>query len=637
MAEEKGLQSLVSPRSRTVRGEEERMLEAQRLRREQLESLYKEDVQTPGQIAEDIYGAVKGMDTMDQIALGTAVIPIVGDIAGGIADTRTLINEPSLKNLGFLLAGLVPFVPSGGVIKAGRGAYKAAAQKAAVNLRNDIPGFYGKGIGKAGQVAAFAKTIPEALVNTGLARYDPASRGKQITFNLSPADVRANKKALEVSEKETAILKPLEERRKVMIADGSAHTGKTRVIPSGKNKGKVVPVETEEFINLSADIKASRSRANTAGKIAMGQIAQSKNLTKQFFGESGLQGILKNTNKVDGIKSFKTLSEGDYFETVGDLIPTQIGREGVDQIFKQIKNVQKYNPKKNTQMDIRRVHTGSAGELDPGMSARMYPSSGIGKDGMASLSDMKKEIFSKPIGGESKGFESRTYKTNEDFLKRLDEKGIKILNRDEMVRGIEEGRNVPAIITGSAKTDAYDIGGANYMTAISKDGKSVTVMNDQHDMLGQTIPGTDRLFTISEPIVLDLGGNKAMTKVQTKAKTKLKDQKDMASKEALEDYTKIPGVDISGPLPVGFKTKEQWARAQAVVLSTADKDYSRLIKEATIATPTRVARATRDREEEEEYNPLRVTIRPGPNASSTKKGGGSVIERNPYGYPPRAI
>jgi len=84
MAEEKGLQSLVSPRSRTVRGEEERMLEAQRLRREQLESLYKEDVQTPGQIAEDIYRAVEGMDTMDQIALGTAAIPIVGDIAGGI-------------------------------------------------------------------------------------------------------------------------------------------------------------------------------------------------------------------------------------------------------------------------------------------------------------------------------------------------------------------------------------------------------------------------------------------------------------------------------------------------------------------------------------------------------------------------
>jgi len=138
-------------------------------------------------------------------------------------------------------------------------------------------------------------------------------------------------------------------------------------------------------------------------------------------------------------------------------------------------------------------------------------------------------------------------------------------------------------------------------------------------MLGQTIPGTDRLFTISEPIVLDLGGNKAMTKVQTKAKTKLKDQKDIASKEALEDYTKIPGVDISGPLPVGFKTKEQWGRAQAVVLSKAAKDYSRLIKEATIATPTRVARATRDREEEQ------------------RKGGGSVIERNPYGYPPRAI
>ena len=108
MAEQrrKGLQSLVDPRSRTVSGEQERMLEAQRKRREQLESLYKEDVQTPGQLVEDIYGAVKGMDTMDQIALATAPIPIVGDIAGGIADVRTLYNDPSWANLGFLFSNI---------------------------------------------------------------------------------------------------------------------------------------------------------------------------------------------------------------------------------------------------------------------------------------------------------------------------------------------------------------------------------------------------------------------------------------------------------------------------------------------------------------------------------------------------
>ena len=72
MAEEKGLQSLVNPRSRTVRGEEERMLEAQRLRKEQLESLY--NMERPNidyaQIAEDAYEGIKAMDTADQIALG---------------------------------------------------------------------------------------------------------------------------------------------------------------------------------------------------------------------------------------------------------------------------------------------------------------------------------------------------------------------------------------------------------------------------------------------------------------------------------------------------------------------------------------------------------------------------------------
>ena len=66
MAEEKGLQSLVSPRSRTVRGEEERMLEAQRLRKEQLESMY--NMERPNidyaQIAEDAYEGIKAMDTV---------------------------------------------------------------------------------------------------------------------------------------------------------------------------------------------------------------------------------------------------------------------------------------------------------------------------------------------------------------------------------------------------------------------------------------------------------------------------------------------------------------------------------------------------------------------------------------------
>ena len=637
MAEEKGLQSLVSPRSRTVRGEEERMLEAQRLRREQLESLYKEDVQTPGQIAEDIYGAVKGMDTMDQIALGTAAIPIVGDIAGGIADTRTLINEfgfdrQTAANLGFLLAGLVPFVPSGSVA---RTVQKVRNQpktdtgsilKAATNSVNFVPNYYAPGAGPLGKGLAYLRTIPKVAQNIGKARYNPTDRAIQKEYNLSVTDREVAQNALRISQEQTPILKPIEEQMRAMKKSGSAYTGEVK-------KGK--KIETEEFKKLDEDAKAIRSKANTAGKKAIGQLNQSRSITKQRLGtDSGLEGLIKNMEGVDHVKTYKSFNkgEGDYFEKVGDLIPTGIGRQGVDQIFKAIKTLPAigYNPKKNYQMNIRRVYTGSAGKLDQGMDARLYPSSVIGKDGMASLSDMKKEIFSKPIGGQSKSFEAKTYKTNEDFLKRLDEKGIKILNRDEMLRGIKEGRNVPAVITGSAKTDAYELGSANYMTAINKDGKAITILNDEHDLGKMKLPLSDRYINVSEPIVTDLTGKKITTKKQAKKKAELQSEKDIAAENAITKYEEIPGVKVRElnakgkyeylTLPAGFKTHEQWARTQAVAKAPpTKKDYSGIIKDATIGIPTRVARATRDREEEQ------------------RKGGGSVIERNPYGYPPRAI
>jgi len=55
------------------------------------------------------------MHPMDQAALATAPVPIVGDIVGGAADLRMLFNEPSWGNAGWAAAGLLPFVPAGTV------------------------------------------------------------------------------------------------------------------------------------------------------------------------------------------------------------------------------------------------------------------------------------------------------------------------------------------------------------------------------------------------------------------------------------------------------------------------------------------------------------------------------------------
>jgi hypothetical protein len=276
-------------------------------------------------------------------------------------------------------------------------------------------------------------------------------------------------------------------------------------------------------------------------------------------------------------------------------------------------------------MNIRRAHTGSAGKLEKRPQARLFYSDKIGKEGRASLVDIKNSVFLRYPTEASKKKKLQGFNTDKEFLEALDKTGIKILNRDEVLKG------KPAVITGDATTDAFEIGGANYMTAIDKRGKVTQIVNDEHDLLSRKIPktnievgklpGADRFMNVSEPIVLDLiNPAKKTTNIQKKAKDKLKKQKDEAADAAIEQYLKIPGVDISGPLPAGFKTKEQWARVQAIAKIQPDHpDYSRLIKDATIGSPTRVVRASEDGEQE------------------NKRGGGSVIERNPYDYPSRSI
>ena len=597
--EERGLQSLV-PSSPSPKKEEEK-------------------TQSTGEMLLDIY---EGMSDYDKAALWTAPIPVVGDIVGGVADVRALAKDPSLTNLAFLAAGLLPFVPSGGVSRAARQMQK---QKAFTNLRNFIPGFYKEGVTKPEQVVAWGKTGPEGLANIAQARYDPKSRALQKELNISVADRRASKQALKTSEKLDPPIKENYAKLRQMEKQGKQYIPGEYTLVKGKKK----PVKTPEYKKLEEDTKALRSKANDAGKKAMGQLNQSRSMTKQFFGaDTGLQGLLKNFDEVDHIKTFDNFNEADYFETVGDLVPESIGREGVDEIFKQIKTLPAigFNRNKNYQMNIRRVHTGSAGELNPGMNAKLYSGQ--------SLLDIKNTVFSEEIVKRvknpktgrlkivSKELVPKKYTSDAEFLQSLKNSGVRVLNEDAVLKG------KPAILTGSAKTDAYELGGANYMTAINKDGKVTTILNDEHDLLGARIPktnievgklpGADRYMNVSEPMTYDLFKTKKLTKKQKALKKELGKKKKEASAAAIKEYEKIPGVDVSDKLPAGFKTKEQWARAQAVAKAQPTrKDYSRLAFETGVASGRVTRPLTRDEE--------------------NKKGGGSVIERNPYNYPPRSI
>lgn len=64
------------------------------------------------EIGQKIWG---GMSPLDKAALATAPVPVIGDIAGLMADADMYINDPesrTLLNAGLSAAGLIPFVPA---------------------------------------------------------------------------------------------------------------------------------------------------------------------------------------------------------------------------------------------------------------------------------------------------------------------------------------------------------------------------------------------------------------------------------------------------------------------------------------------------------------------------------------------
>jgi len=112
-----------------------------------------------GDTASNVWG---GMDTMDKAALSTSLIPGVGDVVGAINDARYLYKEPTLANAGMAGLGLLPFVPSLGMVKAYHG------NEDLIKIADDTP----KGLlsgaddvaktNKKNVIDAFAKKSPKA-------------------------------------------------------------------------------------------------------------------------------------------------------------------------------------------------------------------------------------------------------------------------------------------------------------------------------------------------------------------------------------------------------------------------------------------------------------------------------------------
>ena len=592
MEEKGGLASLPNQEKSLSLLEKQQNL-AERIRREG-ETSSAPDLKEIGRVVQEVYD---NMSPLDKAALYTAPLPLVGDVVGGVADATALIEDPSLTNAGLMAAGLIPFVPSGGVTR--------TAQKVFANVQNEIPGFYAA-TNPIGQAATVAKTIPQDIINIGKARYDPSSRALQDEFNISVADQRAARNALKVSEEAAPAIKKLEDEAQLLKDQGIAY--------------KKYGGNTPELQAIEEKIDLVRSRASQAAKVAQGQFNQSRSFTNQYFGPSeerttGLKSIFDNIDEVDHVRTFKQFDVDDYIKEVGDV--ADIDKKDMVAMFDQVKRMQRMDPTKPYQMNIRRAHTGSAGNIDPGMKGMAYRSTTAEK-GVTdlNLTGIKNSVFS-----------GKTFTSDKKFLDKLQEAGVRVLNPEEVLKGRS------AIIKGSAKTDAYEMGGVGVVTSIDKRGKVVTLVNDEHDLFTHLkLPGGDRYMNVSTPLVYELVKDKtgATSATQKAAKTKLSSSKTKAVKEATEKYESILkdlNVNIAEKVPEGFGSREQYLRTLTVAnLKPSHKDYSRLVKDFGIGMPTRASRAVLGTEEEEEV----VEVQ--------RKRGGSVIERDPYNnYAPKAI
>ena len=545
MAETSGLSSLPSRRGR-LRGGDPTKIERDRAK-----------------ALADV-AANKDMSALDKAALTTAFLPVVGDGIGLAADARHLYKDPSFANLGLMLAGIIPFVPSGGVtkvLKAGlspkkvveeaKSSLKSGLSEAMPQIPNYLRNFYsGNPLAKAYGVAEGGV---KGLSNIIQARTFPQDRAILKEFGVPVSQTKTAKEAVKEYKKGKELLKTAS----------------------------------------SEESKEIRKTISQAMKKVTGQSRQTTLMGEQFSKPPAFNNITRGLDEVE----FGNFDTKSYNKIIGGR-KTGLTSKDFNSIFEDITKAWKVNPKKNYQMNVRRTNTQAAGNLDSFAYKRpIY--------GGASLTDLKKI------------FDGKKFKSGKEFLSALKSNNVNVKNPKEVL----EGR--PAIVVGNVSSDAIELGGVRYTTAIKRDGNLVSIMSDEHDLFFLKLPSADRMISVSTPINIDI--------LKTKEKSQRLSKPVRESKEALgearrvkagiaeEELAKFPGVDTSLPTPTG-STKSQWYAVQALAnLKPTHPDYSRLQKEVGIFAPSRAVKPVM-REEEEK-----------------KKSGGSVMMRNPYDYNPRGI
>ena len=433
-----------------------------------------------------------GMPLRDKAAIATSPVPIVGDLVGAYADARHIgeqygkTGKVPWTDVGLAATGLLPFMPPAIAARTGKqllnvkGGLKAMGEKAVKHAPNKLPGYYSGG--KAAKAQAAVRGAATGGLNLLHAAYSPTAQGLWRKHGISLTDKKVMDKALKTSEE---------------------LSGKTL---SAKQKG----------------------RAKEMGKEAAGQINQTRLFNEQYKRRETLYDVLDGIDQA----TFSKFSRGEYDKIMK--AATGLNTNTTSAIFRQIMKGQGIDLKdmakkgKEWRMAIRRPYTGKAsGNLRSALTAQ------------------RSTIYGgKNLNGVKKAFEGkkRGFKTNLSLLNKLEEQGFDIVNAKKVRAAAKRGKdNVEVILTGSFKTDAYELGGANYLTVIKKDGDLVSFGNDANNLaairnIELNAPMADRIVSITPPMHLNVLEKAGLgkTKDVKKALDNLADESRKAQAQAVK-------------------------------------------------------------------------------------------------------
>jgi len=547
--------------------------------------------------------AVNAMPLYDKVALGTAPIPVVGDVAGLFADAATIYNDPSWANVGWAALGLLPFVPSL--------TQRKAWEKIVQNMPNERPHFYKEIAGVPG-----TNTIAQGYDTLEAALSGFANAQRQ---NISP-QARANWRAEGVSKKTQDVMEDVR-RRMANTTDPDERAYLAKVAQGQlnqsvlfknqyKNKsgdllesqqrlsypsvGYSNPKEFSRLLEPYADVMQVSGRdldtifeamrqqqkvgffATAANKATKGKL----DLRKDFPIDENTPLMLKHlSNKASGMLNNAVTRTPEY-KTIGKVLsarPFAAPLEGTLEL-KDLAKKSGIDDEIVTKMN----KTGAWGRLQKEFNADpALLGSGSADEIINALKSKQKTFFNKSDGLTESRFRkilaSKQQKTlsKEDLISNLEANGLTVYNKAKVL----EDPLQPVLVVSSAKSDAFELGGVNIINSVYPNGKVVSFVNDQNDLMGAAAPKGGYAMTVSAPHVERFGG---VTDEMAEAKR---------ASDALSIERNIDEIEVMDNLGYSGVPKEMKAQREALAARMFPPEQASSYKQVAMADAVRQLQA----------------------------------------------